>query len=67
MAGDRRTTRVHVNDGYVPLPSKLTQVERGYVPTSPKPQGGHVPTTGEGGPSGPPPSAPSVVQPPPKK
>jgi len=64
---NNRTPRVPTNDGFVPLQKGYvpgSPAERGFVPSAPSnPSGGHQPTTGQGGPSGPPPNTGSGVQP----
>ncbi len=66
MTGSR-PPRVPTNEGFVPLQKGYVPgapADRGYVPSAPaKPSGGHQPTTGQGGSSGPPPDTGSGVQP----
>lgn len=70
MSKEPESTKVPVQEGHVPSPkgNASDHLQKGFVPSAkPNPQGGHVPTTGSSGPSGPPPNTDSAVRPPPKK
>lgn len=55
-----------IHEGYSPSGRGYGPLEKGYSPSG-KPQSGHQPTTGQGGPSGPPPNQGSSVAPPKSK
>ncbi len=61
-----RPPRVPTRDGFAPEQKGYVPSlggNRGHVPSPSKVTGGHQPTKGEGGPSGPPPNTGSGVQP----
>jgi hypothetical protein len=57
-------TKISRADGYKIAQDGYSPLQKGYVPGTSKPQGGHQPTTGQGAPSGPPPDQGTSVAPP---
>jgi hypothetical protein len=64
-----RPPRKPLTEGFIPVQRGFVPVDmvpRGHVPTPSNPKSGYQPTTGQGGPSGPPPTTGSGVQAPDK-
>lgn len=70
MSKEPESMRMPLQEGRVSSKESgfQTPLQKGFVPSAtPDFKGGHVPATGSGGPSGPPPNTGSAVRPPPKK